>query len=137
MQTLVAFIVGGLLAGSLYLMMRRNVVKLIIGLGLLTHAANLLIFSIGGIGESQPPIVPIETGPTPAPIKTAEAAGTLGGMANPLPQALILTAIVIGFAAQAFAMVLIQRAVQTLGTDDVDQLNTTDRYASADYAKTP
>ena len=48
-----------------------------------------------------------------------------GPVANPLPQALILTAIVIGFAVQAFAVVLIQRVIQIVGTDDLDQMKAT------------
>ena len=114
METVLAFVVGGLYAAGLYMMMRRSIVKLIIGLFLLGHAANLLIFTLGGLTRGQPPL-----------IKLGEQALT-GSFADPLPQALILTAIVIGFGVQAFAVVLIKRVYQTVGTDDLDQIKTTD-----------
>ncbi|MEX0806921.1 MAG: Na+/H+ antiporter subunit C [Candidatus Binatia bacterium] len=114
METLLAVVVGGLYAAGLYMMLRRSIVKLIIGLGLFGHAANLLIFTMGGLTRAQPPIL-------------SEIAGdTATGVADPLPQALILTAIVIGFGVQAFALVLIHRAVQTVGTDDLDRMKATD-----------
>lgn len=114
MDILLAFTVGGLYAAGIYMMLRRSVVKLLIGLGLLSHAANLLIFTAGGIVRSRVPVV---------------AAGELhpsAQIADPLPQALILTAIVISFAVLAFALVLVYRTYQTLGTDDLDQLRATD-----------
>ena len=114
METVMAFVIGGLYAAGLYMMMRRSIVKLIIGLFLLGHAANLLIFTLGGLTRGQPPL-----------IKMGETALT-GVFADPLPQALILTAIVIGFGVQAFAVVLIKRTYQTVGTDDLDQIKGTD-----------
>ncbi len=114
METLLAFVIGGLYAAGLYLMMRRSLVKLILGLALLSHAANLLIFTVGRLGHSQPPIVP--------PGMTAPVAA----FADPVPQALILTAIVISFGVQAFALVLLRRAYQIVGTDDLDEMKATD-----------
>ena len=114
MDIVLAITVGGLYAAGIYMMLRRSVVKLLIGLGLLSHAANLLIFTAGGIVRGRVPVVPPgETQP-------------LMIVADPLPQALILTAIVISFAVLAFALVLIYRTYQTLGTDDLDQLKATD-----------
>ncbi|MEQ9411762.1 MAG: Na+/H+ antiporter subunit C [Fuerstiella sp.] len=114
MDIVLAVIVGGLYAAGIYMMLRRSVVKLLIGLGLLSHAANLLIFTAGGIVRGRPPVVASgETNP-------------LVIVADPLPQALILTAIVISFAVLAFALVLIYRMYQTVGTDDLDQLKATD-----------
>ncbi len=112
---MLAFVIGGLYAAGLYMMLRRSIVKLIIGLSLFGHAANLLIFTVAGLTRAQPPIL---SGPGP----NAAAAA----VADPLPQALILTAIVIGFGVQAFALVLIHRVVQTVGTDDLDRMKTTD-----------
>jgi len=113
-QTLMALVVGSLYASGLYLMMRRSIVKLIIGLALLSHATNLLIFVMGGLTRGRPPVIP-------------EAAERMTGtFADPLPQALILTAIVIGFGVLAFAVVLIRRTHQMVGTDDLDELQTTD-----------
>lgn len=114
MDVILAIVVGGLYAAGIYMMMRRSVVKLIIGLALLSHAANLLIFTAGGLTRGHPPIV--REGNT-AP---------LDAVADPLPQALILTAIVISFAVLAFAVVLVDRVYQTVGTDDLDQLRKTD-----------
>jgi multicomponent Na+:H+ antiporter subunit C len=114
MEIVLAFVVGGLYAAGLYMLMRRSIVKLIIGLGLLGHAANLLIFTVGRLTRGQPPLV--ASGAT----VPAEPFG------DPLPQALILTAIVIGFGVQAFALVLIRRTYQTIGTDDLDSLKATE-----------
>jgi multicomponent Na+:H+ antiporter subunit C len=114
-EVLLAFVVGGLYAAGLYMLMRRSIVKLILGLGLLGHAANLLIFTVGRVTPGQPPI--IEPG----------AEVLVQPFADPLPQALILTAIVIGFGVQAFAIVLVKRTYQTVGTDDFDEMRSTDR----------
>ena len=114
MDVLLSFVVGGLVAAGLYMMMRRSIIKLIVGLALLSHAANLLIFTAGGLTRGRPPLVP-----------EGETALT-SPYADPLPQALILTAIVIGFGVLAFSIALITRAYQETATDDVDQLTTTE-----------
>lgn len=114
METVLAIVVGGLYASGIYLMLRRSLVKLVIGLALLSHAANLLIFTIGRLTRAGAPIV-VEGQTHPAmPV------------ADPLPQALILTAIVISFGVTAFAVVLLQRAYQAVGSDDLDKMKTTD-----------
>lgn len=117
MEILLAFVVGGLYAAGLYMMMRRSIVKLIIGLQLLGHATNLLIFTVGRLVRGRPPLI--------APGATEP----VGPFADPLAQALILTAIVIGFGLQAFTVVLIKRAYQVVGTDDVDEMRATDGRA--------
>lgn len=114
MEILLAIVVGALYAAGLYLMMRRSIVKLILGLALLGHAANLLIFTIGRLNHNQPPLIP------------EGAEQIAGSYADPLPQALILTAIVIGFGVQAFALVLVKRVYQTLGTDDLKKIHEAD-----------
>ena len=114
MQTELAFVIGLLYAAGFYMVMRRNIVKVIIGLSLLGHGANLMIFTAGGLTRSRPPLVP-------------EAAHhVVDPIADPLPQALILTAIVIGFGVTAFALVLFQRAYKTLHTADTDDMRATD-----------
>lgn len=114
MIIVLAIIVGVLYSAGIYMMLRRSIVKLIIGLSLLGHAANLLIFTMGRITRGQPPIIP-------------EGSTVLAGsFADPIPQALILTAIVIGFGVQAFAIILIRRSYETVGTDDLDQMKKTD-----------
>lgn len=115
MELVLAIIVGGLYAAGIYLMMRRNIVKLIIGLALLSHGANLLIFTSGGLTRAVSPLIPDEAHTLPP------------GSADPLPQALILTAIVISFAVTAFMLVLVHRTHQEVATDDLDELRTTDR----------
>jgi multicomponent Na+:H+ antiporter subunit C len=110
MEVVLALVIGTLYGGGLYLMMRRNLIQLIIGLGLLSHGANLLIFTAGGLRKGGAPI-----------LAEGEKAFALLP-ADPLPQALILTAIVISFAVTAFALVLFLRTYQTVGTDDVDEL---------------
>ncbi len=114
METLMAILVGSLYAGGFYMIMRRSIVKLIIGLSLLGHAANLLIFLMGQLTRGRPAVVP------PGVIKAVEP------VSDPVPQALILTAIVIGFAIQAFAVVLIRRVYQVVRTDDLDELQSTE-----------
>ena len=121
MEILLAIVVGVLYASGLYLMMRRSIVKLILGLALLGHAANLLIFTIGRLNHPRPPLIP------------AGAEQMTGSFADPLPQALILTAIVIGFGVQAFALVLLKRVYQTLGTDDLHQIHEADFHVFTNH----
>ena len=108
MTVLFAVVIGVLYAAGLYLVMRRSMVKLILGLALLAHAANLLIFTVGGLTRGGTPIVPVGGERLAPPFP------------DPVPQALVLTAIVIGFAMTAFLVVLAIRANETLGDDDVD-----------------
>ena len=110
MEVVLSILIGGLFAAALYTMLRRSIVRLAIGLTLLAHAANLLIFTVNGVTRAGPPLVP-EGEEVPA-----------GAYADPLPQALILTAIVIGFGVLAFLLVLIKRAYQTVGSDDIDEM---------------
>jgi multicomponent Na+:H+ antiporter subunit C len=115
MELMWAMVIGVLYAAGLYLLMSRSVVKIIIGLVLLGHAANLLIFTVGRLVRGAPPLI-------------ASGEQTLTGTyADPLPQALILTAIVIGFGVQAFAIVLFKRSYARTKNDDIDALRTTEK----------
>ncbi len=116
MDTVLALLIGALYAAGLYLMMRRSIVRLIFGLVILGHAVNLLIFSAGRVTKSNPPIVP------------EGATEILAPFADPLPQALILTAIVIGFGLQAFALVLFRQAHRRCGAENLDEMRTTDAH---------
>jgi multicomponent Na+:H+ antiporter subunit C len=116
MELLLALIISGLFAGGVYMLLRRSLVKLVIGLILLGHGANLFIFLMGRLGSGQAPLIPLN------------ATQPVEPFADPLPQALVLTAIVIGFGLQAFALVLVSRLHQVSGADDMDQLRTTDGY---------
>ena len=114
MELVLAIVIGALYAAGLYMMMRRSIVRLVIGLALLGQAANLLIFTLGRLTRGHPALIP------------AGQTRPVGAYADPVPQALILTAIVIGFAVQAFTVVLFKRAYQTVGTDDLDNMSDTD-----------
>ncbi|GIV87873.1 sodium:proton antiporter [Chloroflexus sp.] len=115
MIILLAIAIGSLFGGATYLMLRRSVVKLILGLIMLSHGVNLLIFTMGdGVRRGAPPLVDANGQPPP-------------GVADPLVQALILTAIVISFGFTAFVLALAYRSNQAVGSDDLDDLSTTDR----------
>jgi len=110
MAAWLAITVGGLYGAAFYMLLRRSMTKMVIGLIILSNAANLLIFVAGGLTEGAPALIP------------AGAYAPEGFVADPLAQALILTAIVIGFGVLAFAVVLIHRAHEVLGADDLDML---------------
>ncbi|HUF28848.1 MAG TPA: Na+/H+ antiporter subunit C [Gemmatimonadaceae bacterium] len=110
MEPVFAIVVGALFTASTYLMLQRNVLKIVFGLVLLSNAANLLIFTMGRLTPVRPPLVP-EGATVPIP-----------PFANALPQALILTAIVISFGLLAFSLVLVYRAYQEIGTVDSDRM---------------
>jgi multicomponent Na+:H+ antiporter subunit C len=103
MEAVFAVVVGVLYAGGVYLVLRPSLLRIILGLALLSHGANLLIFVSAGLLRARPPLLGQNDG---APF------------ADPVPQALVLTAIVIGFGVIAFALVLFQRAQRCLGSDD-------------------
>ncbi|MCQ3930875.1 MAG: Na+/H+ antiporter subunit C [Chloroflexi bacterium] len=110
MEVVLAIVIGVLYATGVYMILRRSLVKLILGLVLLGHASNLFIFTVGRLTRSAPPIIP------------EGDKVLLPPYSDPLPQALILTAIVIGFGVQAFAIVLLKRTYQTVKTDDFDSI---------------
>jgi multicomponent Na+:H+ antiporter subunit C len=115
MHLLMAITIGLMYAAGLYMMLRRSIIKLLIGLCLLSHGSNLLIFTAAGLTRGNPPL--IRPGDTAMP----------GPHTDPLPPALILTAIVISFAILAFAAVLVKRAYEEVGCDDLDEMRITDR----------
>ncbi len=110
MEALLAIAIGILTAAAVYLMLARNVLRFIFGLVLISNAANLTIFTAGRLTEGAPPLI--------SPGQDAP----VGVVANALPQALVLTAIVIGFGLFAFALVLMFRAYTSLGTLYSDQM---------------
>jgi len=113
-EIILAFVIGILFAAGLYMMLRRSLVKLLIGLGLLTNAINLLIFTAAQLTRARSPIIP------------AGETALQGPSADPLPQAFILTAIVISFGVTAFAIALAYRTYKTIGTDDMDEIAETE-----------
>ncbi len=110
METVSAVLVGAMVAGSIYLMLDRNLIRFIFGLVLISNAVNLLIFTVGRLSNRRPPLIPDAVNVPAEPI------------ANALPQALILTAIVIGFALLAFVFVLFYRAYQEVGTVNTEDM---------------
>jgi multicomponent Na+:H+ antiporter subunit C len=110
MELLVAIIVGVLVAASVHLMLARNVLRFIFGLILISNAANLTIFVAGRLTPEAPPLIPYD------------ADAPVDAVANALPQALVLTAIVIGFGLFAFALTLVYRTYQNLGTLNSDEM---------------
>ena len=104
MEILVATAIGGLVASGVYLVLRARTFPVILGLALLGYAANFFLFASGRIRIGLAPVISYDATAYP----------------DPLPQALVLTAIVIGFAMTAFIVVLGLRAHVTLRTDHVD-----------------
>jgi len=110
MEILMSIVAGLLVASAVYLILSKSLLRIIIGTGLLSHGAHLLILTMGGLDGSAPPI--LKDGVT--------------SFADPLPQALILTAIVISFGVTAFFLVLAYRAYQELETDDINFMKGSD-----------
>ena len=110
MEIALSFVIGIIAAGSIYLMLSGNLIRFIFGLVLATNSVNLLIFVSGRLSQTSPPLIP------------QDAAQPAGPAANALPQALILTAIVIGFALLTFVFILFYRTYQSLGTVDTESM---------------
>lgn len=106
MEPVLAILVGLLFSTAIYLMMSRHTIRILMGVAIFGNAVNLLIFTSGRLTREVPPVIPVG-------FDVPQEA-----IANPLPQALILTAIVISFSFFAFLLVLGFRAYQELDTDD-------------------
>jgi multicomponent Na+:H+ antiporter subunit C len=107
MEILLALLTGLLVAAGAYLMMSGRTLPYIFGLTMISNAANLLIFAAGRLTFARPPLIP-------------EKALTISGAANALPQALILTAIVIGFGLLVFALCLAYRSYGVFSSTAMD-----------------
>lgn len=110
MEVLFAITLGVLSATGVYLLLRARIFPVVLGLTLLSYAVNLFIFAMGRLPTGAPAIID----------KAATAAGESLTYGDPVPQALVLTAIVIGFAMTAFVVVLSLRGLGVLKTDHVD-----------------
>jgi multicomponent Na+:H+ antiporter subunit C len=111
METVLPVLVGIIFGVGLFLMLQRNIVKLAIGLILLTNGTNLFLFTAGRLTKAIPPLIPINQ-------KTLS-----GEFANPVSEALILTAIVIGFGLLSFVLALIYSAYskfRTLNPEEIE-----------------
>ena len=111
MDLLMAMLVGLMTGVAAWLMMAGNLMRFLIGFGLLGNAVNLAIFEAGRLSYGAPPLI------------ADGAKAPVGDVANALPQALILTAIVIGFGLLAFTLVLIYRFYGAFGTIEVDDVD--------------
>lgn len=104
MEALIAGLIGILTACGVYLLRRARTFPVVLGLTFLSYAVNLFLFAMGRLAVGRPPV--IDSG--------------LPGYTDPVPQALVLTAIVIGFAMTAFVIMLAMKARADLGNDHVD-----------------
>lgn len=115
MEWAVSGLIGILFACGLYCLLRRSVVRLVIGVLLLSQGANLLVFLSGGLTLGQPPMV----------VKGAKV--PVAPFADPLPQAMVLTALVIGLGLVAFLLTLVFRAHEAVGSDDINAFDSTEK----------
>ena len=109
MNVLYAFVAAGLVGCSVYMILSRNIVRMVLGLSLMTTSVNLVLFQTGRNRSAQPPLIP-------------RGAERLAGAADPAPQAMILTAIVIGLALTVMLTVLVLRAYRGHGTVLSDEI---------------
>lgn len=121
MEYILAVLVGMFIALGIYLLLSRSVIRMLIGMTIFGNGVNLLIFTAGRVTRELAPIIPPGLDAPDGPI------------ANPLPQALILTAIVIGFSMFSFLLVLAFRAYQSLDADNTDNM----RLAEPEHAPQP
>jgi len=106
MEILVSLSIGVLVGSGVWLLLRPRSFQVIIGLSLISYGVNLFIFSMGRLRVDAPPLL--------------EDGADLAAYADPVPQALVLTAIVIGFAMTALLLVVLLAARGLTGTDHVD-----------------
>lgn len=106
MEILMILVIGVIFTVGTYLILTKSLLRVIIGVIMLGHGAHLLLLTLSGLKQGAPPLLG-ENAPA---------------YADPLPQAVILTAIVIGFGVTAFLLVLAYRTYKEHKTDDLDQL---------------
>lgn len=112
MELMLAILIGILFTAAIYLILSRSLLKVILGTGLLSHGAHLLILTMGGLGGQAPPVL----------------ADGVTDFADPLPQALILTAIVISFGVTAVILVMSYRMYAVHRTDNMNELRGNDEH---------
>ena len=112
MELLMAIVIGILFMCATYLMLSKSILRIIIGTGLLSHGAHLLIMTMGGLKGGSVPLL----------------SDKVASYVDPLPQARILTAIVISFGVTSFLLVLAYRTYQEIGTDDMEEMRGTDSH---------
>ncbi|WP_318616885.1 Na(+)/H(+) antiporter subunit C [Sporosarcina sp. YIM B06819] len=112
MELIMILVIGILFTAATYLILSRSILKIILGTGLLSHGAHLLILTMGGLGGISPPVI----------------ADGVTNFVDPLPQALILTAIVISFGVTAFILVLAYRTYAEHQTDNMNLMRGNDEH---------
>lgn len=120
MEWLVSLAIGALTSSGIYLTLRARTFPVVLGLTLLTYAVNLFLFAMGRLTLGKPAII--------------QAAAE--SYSDPLPQALVLTAIVIAFGMTAFLIVLALKARGELGTDHIDGIDITEQTSASDEERT-
>jgi len=108
MEIILALSIGALTSSGVWLLLRSRTYQLLIGLSLLSYAVNLFIFSMGRVRSGAPPVL------------KSDVPGDIAQYADPVPQALVLTAIVITFAMTALLLVVLLAARGLTRTDHVD-----------------
>lgn len=124
MSLLLAISIGLTIGAGIYLALSRDLLRVVIGISLIGAGANLTFLTSGGVHTPVPPIIPAD----------AEALVAAG---DPLPQALVLTAIVIGFALVCLSIVLMLSVRAASGTDDLDALRASEPEDGADGKPVP
>lgn len=103
MASLFAVLIGVLITAGVFLLLSRTIIRVVLGLAFIAYGVNLTILTVAGLDQASPPLLTLP-----------------GPYVDPLPQALILTAIVIGFATTALVLTVAVRAYQVAGHDDVE-----------------
>lgn len=110
MELLISLLIGVLFCVGVYMILSRSLLRIILGTALLSHGVHLLLMTMSRLKAGAAPLI----------------GGDAGVYTDPLPQALILTSIVISFGVTSFFFVLAYRAYQELGTDDMEELRGTE-----------
>jgi multicomponent Na+:H+ antiporter subunit C len=106
METIMSILVGLFFTIGTYLILSKNMLRIILGTSVISHGINLLIMTMGGLKTGSPPLL----------------SEKILSFTDAIPQALILTAIVINFAVTALLLVLSYKVYKVYGTDDMEQL---------------
>src|SRR6056297_1296217 len=114
MEIILSILIGALFMAGVYMILRRSILKFVIGIILISNATNILVFLASGPLEDKP--VFVEEG-----VMNAE------NFADPIPQALLLTAVVIGLGIVGFTLALKLKFFETSGSDDMDEIKPTEK----------
>jgi len=110
MEIFISIIIGALTMCAVYMILSKSLLRIIIGTSLFSHAAHLLVLTMSGLKTGAAPVL----------------VDGVTDYTDPLPQALVLTAIVISFGVTAFFLVLAYRAYQELNTDNMEEMKGTE-----------